>query len=66
MTFFFQSFLITNPLAYPYIQHYDLEKLPIPKIDFLNPQQRQQHDQLVNLVAQMLATQKQYHQALSE
>lgn len=66
MTFFFQSFLITNPLAYPYIQHYDLEKLPIPQIDFSNLQQKQQHDQLINLVDQMLVTQKQHHQALSE
>lgn len=29
-TFFFQNELITNPEAYPYLQHYDLENIPVP------------------------------------
>jgi len=29
ITYYFQNELITNPESYPYIQHYDLEKLPI-------------------------------------
>ena len=28
-TFYFQNELITNPEAYPYIQHYDLERMPV-------------------------------------
>lgn len=31
-TFYFQNMLITNPEAYPYLQHYDLENLLVPKI----------------------------------
>jgi adenine-specific DNA-methyltransferase len=27
--FYFQNNLISNPLSYPYIQHYDLEKIPL-------------------------------------
>lgn len=33
VTFYFQSELITNPDAYPYIQHYDLESLPVINAD---------------------------------
>jgi len=29
VTFYFQNELITNPESYPYIQHYDLENIPI-------------------------------------
>lgn len=29
VTFYFQNELITNPEAYPYIQHYDLERIPL-------------------------------------
>lgn len=29
VTFFFQNELITNPEAYPYLQHYDLENIPL-------------------------------------
>lgn len=33
ISFYFQNELITNPSAYPYIQHYDLESVPIINID---------------------------------
>jgi len=33
ITFYFQNELITNPGAYPYIQHYDLEVVPVIKAD---------------------------------
>ncbi|MEK7622070.1 MAG: TaqI-like C-terminal specificity domain-containing protein [Patescibacteria group bacterium] len=32
-TFYFQNELITNPEAYPYIQHYDLESMPVINSD---------------------------------
>ena len=33
VTFYFQNELITNPESYPYIQHYDLENIPIIDVD---------------------------------
>lgn len=33
--FYFKEYLITNPDAYPYIQHYDVERIPIHE-DILN------------------------------
>ena len=38
ITFYFQNELITNPESYPYIQHYDLENIPI--IDVNNDTQK--------------------------
>jgi type I restriction-modification system DNA methylase subunit len=54
MSYLFQNCLITNPIAYPYIQHYDLEKLPIRSIDFDSPSDKKLHDELVALVDKML------------
>ena len=63
--FLYRSCFITNPEAYPYIQHYDLEKLPIPKLDLSSPDQKNQHDRMVSLVDQMLTTQKRLHETNS-
>ena len=49
LTFYFKNKLITNPESYPYIQHYDLEKLPIYKIDFSDRKEKAKHDKLVKL-----------------
>jgi len=38
-----------------------LQQLPIPKIDFNNKKEKQQHDDLVRLVEQMLEAQQKYH-----
>ncbi len=59
LTFYFQKNLITNPEAYPYIQHYDLEKIPIYKIDFSNKAEKQKHDGLAKLAEKMIKLQKQ-------
>jgi len=47
LTYYFQNELITNPEAYPYIQHYDLEKIPI----ILTPNQ----DSIITLVEKILS-----------
>lgn len=52
ITFYFQNKLITNPESYPYLQHYDLENIPI--LDFT--QQRQ--NPLILLVDKILAITK--------
>jgi len=59
LSYLFQNCFITNPLAYPYIQHYDLEKLPIRAIDFYNPDDAAKHDKIVKLVERMLDLHKQ-------
>ncbi len=45
----------------PQIRKKGLCKLPIPKLNFSDPIQKAQHDHIVELVDQMLATQKQLH-----
>lgn len=57
-TFYFKNNLITNPEAYPYIQHYDLEKLPIYEIDISKTGEKYKHDQLVRLVEMILKLNK--------
>ena len=64
--FLYKNCFITNPKAYPYIQHYDLEKLPIPKLDLSKPAQKAQHNRMVQLVDQMLDTQKKLHASKTE
>lgn len=63
MQYLFQNCFITNPIAYPYIQHYDLEKLPIRKIDFSDSTDKSRHDQIVKLVESMLSLNKQLSDA---
>ncbi len=58
LTFYFKNKLITNPESYPYIQHYDLEKLPIYKIDFSDKKEKAKHDKLVKLADKMLRLNK--------
>ncbi|MDR1970640.1 MAG: N-6 DNA methylase [Treponema sp.] len=58
MGYLFRNCFITNPVAYPYIQHYDLEKLPIPFLDLSKKSDKAQHDKLVALVDQMLDLKK--------
>ncbi len=54
LQYLFQNCFITNPIAYPYIQHYDLENLPIRNIDFSNKSEKTLHDKMVSLVEVML------------
>lgn len=56
VNFYFRNKLITNPEAYPYIQHYDLEKLPIRKIQTL--EEEKISNKFVELVGEMLALNK--------
>ncbi len=39
-----------------------LKNIPIPKLDFSNPAEKAQHDNLVSLVENMLELQKKYHE----
>lgn len=54
LTYYFRNELITNPQAYPYLQHYDVRKLPIPR---LNQREQapyiQQVDDILRQPAQM-------------
>jgi adenine-specific DNA-methyltransferase len=43
-----------------------IKLIPIPKIDFTNPTQKQQHDKLVDLVTQMLSSKKQLAAAITD
>lgn len=61
INFYFRNKLITNPESYPYIQHYDLEKIPIRTINFSNPSEKAMHDKLVGMVEKMLELQKKFH-----
>ena len=54
LTFYFRKNLITNPEAYPYIQHYDLEKIPIYEIDFSNKVEKQKYDNLAELAEKII------------
>jgi adenine-specific DNA-methyltransferase len=51
---------------FPRVLLENIKFLPIPKIDFSNPTQKQQHDKLVTLVTQMLATKKQLSTAVTD
>jgi adenine-specific DNA-methyltransferase len=59
LSYLFQNCLITNPVTYPYIQHYDLEKLPIRQIDFKSPTDKKAYAELVTSVERMLQLNKQ-------
>jgi hypothetical protein len=61
MDYIYKNRFITNPDAFPYIQHYDLEKLPIPALDLSKKSDKAVHDKLVSLVDQMLALKKKEH-----
>lgn len=52
MTFFFRNELITNPQCYPYIQHYDVEQIP------LKTQRQPAISGLAQLITTKLAQQK--------
>jgi hypothetical protein len=58
MDYIYKNHFITNPDAFPYIQHYDLEKLPIPILDLSQKADKDKHDKLVSFVDQMLALKK--------
>lgn len=64
LTFYFRNNLITNPESYPYIQHYDLEKIPIYKIDFSDKKEKTKHDKLAKLADKMLNLNKQLQSTL--
>jgi hypothetical protein len=46
-TFYFQNKLITNPESYPYLQHYDLENMPVI---ILNQQQQKPFIEIVDKI----------------
>ncbi len=54
LLYLFKNCFITNPVAYPYIQHYDLEKLPIYKTNLSDSEDKSRHDKMVSLVETML------------
>ena len=58
LSYLFRNCFITNPIAYPYIQHYDLEQLPIRTINFDDPADVARHDKMVALVERMLGLHK--------
>lgn len=58
ITFYFKNKLITNPGSYPYIQHYDLENMPIIDVD------KEQQRQIIILVAKMLKLNKEVQETL--
>jgi len=58
ITFYFRNKLITNPETYPYIQHYDLENIPI--IDVNKTQQKE----IITLVDKMISLNKKLSEAL--
>jgi hypothetical protein len=58
MDYIYKNRFITNPDAFPYIQHYDLENLPIPTPNLSKNTDKARHDKLVSLVDQMLVLKK--------
>ncbi len=54
LSYLFRTCFITNPVTYPYIQHYDLEKLPIFDLQLLQPGNKARQDRMVKLVDEML------------
>jgi type I restriction-modification system DNA methylase subunit len=63
LSYLFQNCFITNPVAYPYIQHYDVEKLPVRTIDNSNRTDKAKHDKMVSLVERMLDLNKKLNAA---
>ncbi len=59
ISFWFKNKFVFEDKLFPYARVSQLEQIPIPKIDFTNPTQKQQHNKLVELVTQMLASKKQ-------
>ena len=67
----FISFYYTNKFSnakrlFPKIPIKNILQLPIPKLDLSKPTQKAQHDKMVQLVEQMLDTQKKLHASQSE
>lgn len=67
LTFYYLKMFWTKKVdLFPEIQSYLYEQLPIFWIDSDNLKQKQQHDDLVGLVDQMLDTQKKCHEVSSD
>lgn len=63
LTFYLKQKLITNAQGFPQILMWQLDKLPIPKIDFNNPAEKKKHDEIVKLVEMMLELNKERQKA---
>ena len=63
MTFYFSRSLADGKQTFPKIKGAQIKQLPIHNVDFSNPTDRANHDQMVELVERMLALHKQLHAA---
>ena len=66
MTVYYQAKAITNKRSIARVKKVDLDQLPIRVIDFSNANDRTWHDQLVNLVDQMISFNKQLTSAKTD
>lgn len=63
ISFWFKNRFLFEDKLFPYARISQLEQIPIPQINFKNPQQKQQHDSIVNCVTQLLAAKQKQSQA---
>ena len=63
--FMYLNKYITNKDSTPQLKKVDLDTFPVGIINFSKPTQKAQHDRMVELVDQMLTTQKQLHETQS-
>ncbi|MCK4398557.1 MAG: N-6 DNA methylase, partial [Methanophagales archaeon] len=66
ISYYFRVVFLSDDKLFPYVRISQLEKIPIHTIDFSNPAEKAQHDELVALVDNMLELQKKYHEARME
>ncbi|HXG07512.1 MAG TPA: TaqI-like C-terminal specificity domain-containing protein [Nitrososphaera sp.] len=67
MNFFFKKYFTTKKKdIFPEFQKYQLDKLPIRRIDFSDRSDRQRHEQMVHLVGQMIVCKRQLAEAQTD
>ncbi len=66
MNFYFSTFLKSTKKVFSEIQARQMGQLPIRRINFDNPAEKKQHDEIVALVEEMLELQKEYAKASRE
>lgn len=64
--FYYTSNNLKKGSIFPEIRIFELNELPIPKIDLKNKKQKEQHDKIVELVEHMIEIQKQLHSVKTE
>jgi hypothetical protein len=65
-TYYYENYGEKDKGVFPHFRQTQFLQLPIPFIDLSNPSHQLKHDNMVEMVDQMLEVQKKYHNAKTE